>query len=60
LLKGSALGETIELKGRLLQPKAYGRDASWTEALDLVANLLSTQLKNTALMRWPFMAQGNC
>ena len=36
--KGSALGETIELKGRLLQPKAYGRDASWTEALDLVAN----------------------
>jgi assimilatory nitrate reductase catalytic subunit len=36
--KGSALGETIELKGRLLQPQAYGRDASWTEALDLVAN----------------------
>ncbi len=36
--KGSALGETIELKGRLLQPQTYGRDASWTEALDLVAN----------------------
>ena len=36
--KGSALGETIELKGRLLQPKAYGRDVGWAEALDLVAD----------------------
>ncbi|HEY8094636.1 MAG TPA: molybdopterin-dependent oxidoreductase [Methylobacter sp.] len=36
--KGSALGETVELKGRLLQPKVYGRDTSWTEALDLVAD----------------------
>ncbi|UOA10244.1 nitrate reductase [Methylobacter sp. S3L5C] len=36
--KGSALGETIELEGRLLNPQAYGRDTSWTEALDLVAN----------------------
>ncbi|MDD5461313.1 MAG: molybdopterin-dependent oxidoreductase [Methylococcales bacterium] len=35
--KGSALGETVELKGRLLQPRIYGRNASWTEALDLVA-----------------------
>ena len=25
--KGSALGETVELKGRLLQPKVYGRDS---------------------------------
>ena len=36
--KGSALGETIELKGRLLQPNVYGCDTSWTEALDLVAD----------------------
>ncbi|MDP1969498.1 MAG: molybdopterin-dependent oxidoreductase, partial [Methylobacter sp.] len=36
--KGSTLGETIELKGRLLQPKVYGRETSWTEALDLVAD----------------------
>ncbi len=36
--KGSALGETVELKGRLLQPKVYGRETSWTEALDLVAD----------------------
>jgi len=36
--KGSALGETVELKGRLLQPKVYGRDTGWAEALDLVAD----------------------
>ncbi|MFA6163850.1 MAG: molybdopterin-dependent oxidoreductase [Methylobacter sp.] len=36
--KGSALGETVELKGRLLQPRIYGRDAGWAEALDLVAD----------------------
>ncbi len=36
--KGSALGETVEVKGRLLQPKVYGRETSWTEALDLVAD----------------------
>ena len=58
--KGSALGETVELKGRLLQPKVYGRDAGWAEALDLVADSLSTRLKNTALMPWLFMAPGNC
>lgn len=36
--KGSALGETVELKGRLLRPKVYGRETDWTEALDLVAD----------------------
>ena len=36
--KGSALGATVEIKGRLLQPKAYGRDVGWAEALDLVAD----------------------
>ncbi len=36
--KGSALGDTIELKGRLLQPKVFGRETGWTEALDLVAD----------------------
>ncbi|MSP28056.1 MAG: nitrate reductase [Methylococcales bacterium] len=35
--KGSALGETIELKGRLLQPQVNGQEASWEKALDLVA-----------------------
>jgi assimilatory nitrate reductase catalytic subunit len=39
--KGSALGETIQLTNRLLQPRVYGRETSWMEALDLVANTFS-------------------
>ncbi len=35
--KGSALGETLSLDGRLLTPQISGRDATWDEALDLVA-----------------------
>jgi assimilatory nitrate reductase catalytic subunit len=36
--KGSALGDTVELKGRLLQPQINGQDTSWSQALDHVAN----------------------
>ncbi|MGZ5620653.1 MAG: molybdopterin-dependent oxidoreductase [Methylobacter sp.] len=43
--KGPALGETVELKGRLLQPKVYGRETSWTEALDLVADSFINTIK---------------
>jgi len=35
--KGSALGETVDLQGRLLQPLHHGRPVSWEEALDLMA-----------------------
>ncbi|WP_187969502.1 nitrate reductase [Aquibium microcysteis] len=35
--KGAALGETTGLDGRLLAPEIGGRQASWDEALDLVA-----------------------
>ncbi|MEM9392353.1 MAG: nitrate reductase [Pseudomonadota bacterium] len=35
--KGSALGDTIGLEGRLLAPQIDGRTAQWDEALDLVA-----------------------
>lgn len=35
--KGSALGETVDLDDRLLHPQIRGRDASWDDALDLVA-----------------------
>ncbi len=44
--KGSALGETIELKSRLLQPTVYGLETSWSEALDLVADTFSNIIKN--------------
>ena len=36
--KGSALGETLSLDGRLLHPEIGDRRASWDEALDLVAD----------------------
>ncbi|HEX2135852.1 MAG TPA: molybdopterin-dependent oxidoreductase [Microvirga sp.] len=39
--KGSALGETFGLDGRLLEPLIEGRPATWTEALDLVARRLA-------------------
>ncbi len=35
--KGTALGETIGLEGRLLHPMVRGRRASWDAALDVVA-----------------------
>ena len=35
--KGSALGETMELDGRLLAPEIDGRPAGWDEALDRIA-----------------------
>ncbi|MEI6146416.1 MAG: molybdopterin-dependent oxidoreductase [Methylococcales bacterium] len=39
--KGSALGDTIELKGRLVQPQIDGREVDWSEALDKVAATFS-------------------
>ncbi|MGB8812667.1 MAG: molybdopterin-dependent oxidoreductase [Paracoccaceae bacterium] len=39
--KGSALGETVGLEGRLLAPRVYGQDASWDDALTLVAKRFS-------------------
>ncbi|PSJ63245.1 nitrate reductase [Kumtagia ephedrae] len=39
--KGSALGETLGLDGRLLSPEIGGRAAGWDEALDLVAKKFS-------------------
>lgn len=36
--KGAALGETIDLEGRLLHPQVNGKRADWDTALDLVAS----------------------
>jgi assimilatory nitrate reductase catalytic subunit len=36
--KGSALGETLGLNGRLLHPKIRGEQVTWTDALDAVAS----------------------
>ena len=42
--KGSALGETVGLDGRLLAPRIGGREAGWDEALDLVAAKFRTAI----------------
>jgi assimilatory nitrate reductase catalytic subunit len=36
--KGSALGETLSLDGRLLRPRLHGRETDWNEALQHVAD----------------------
>jgi len=38
--KGTHLGETVGLEGRLLHPEVYGQQASWDKALDTVARRL--------------------
>ena len=43
--KGSALGETIDLDGRLLEPKINGETSSWEAALDLVADKFQSAIK---------------
>lgn len=35
--KGSALGETLDLAGRLLHPQLHGQEVGWDAALDAVA-----------------------
>ena len=43
--KGSALGETLDLEGRLLYPEVRGKRSSWDEALDLVAAKFSETIE---------------
>ena len=43
--KGSALGETVDLEGRLLDPHIDGKPANWNAALDLVASRLSETIR---------------
>ena len=44
--KGSALGETIDLEGRLLRPQIGGRDAEWDETLDLMAEKFTAAIRD--------------
>lgn len=43
--KGSALGETIDLDGRLLSPQIEGEQVDWDTALDLVAQRFTETIK---------------
>jgi assimilatory nitrate reductase catalytic subunit len=40
-VKGAALGETVGIEGRLLAPRIAGAEASWDQALDLIAERFS-------------------
>ncbi|MEM0900003.1 MAG: nitrate reductase [Pseudomonadota bacterium] len=44
--KGSALGETVDLDGRLLYPEVHGKRASWDTALDLVASKFNEAIRD--------------
>lgn len=44
--KGSALGETLGLDGRLLEPVINGDPASWESALDAVAGAFSQAIRD--------------
>jgi assimilatory nitrate reductase catalytic subunit len=44
--KGSALGDTVSLEGRLLHPEIEGRRAGWDEALDLVAGRFGDAIRD--------------
>lgn len=44
--KGSALGETIDLDGRLLHPQIAGKPTDWNTALTLVADKFSTAIRD--------------
>ncbi len=44
--KGAALGQTIDLEGRLLTPQIKGQEASWDETLDLMAEKFSAAIRD--------------
>jgi assimilatory nitrate reductase catalytic subunit len=44
--KGTALGETLGLEGRILSPLVGGKAASWDAALALVAERFQTAIRN--------------
>lgn len=56
--KGAALGETIDLEGRLLRPKVNGETADWDGALDLVAEKFSAAIKEYGPDSVAFYASG--
>ncbi|WP_375282168.1 molybdopterin-dependent oxidoreductase, partial [Pseudooctadecabacter sp.] len=56
--KGAALGETIDLDGRLLHPMIHGKRADWDTALDLVAAKFSAAIAEHGPESVAFYASG--
>src|SRR5690606_18839814 len=44
-VKGSALGETLGERGRLLHPRLHGRDCDWDSAMDFMARQFNNIIK---------------
>ena len=56
--KGAALGETIDLDGRLLHPRIKGAQSDWDTALDLVAQKFSDAIAKHGPESVAFYASG--
>ncbi|WP_108815093.1 nitrate reductase [Loktanella sp. Alg231-35] len=56
--KGAALGDTIDLEGRLLHPKVNGADTDWDTALDLVTEKFSAAIAEHGPESVAFYASG--
>jgi len=56
--KGSALGETIDMDGRLLHPQVHGQRADWDTALDLVVEKFSAAIAEHGPESVAFYASG--
>jgi assimilatory nitrate reductase catalytic subunit len=57
-VKGSALGETLDLQGRLLYPEINRQQVSWAEALDAVATGLQTIIQEHGPQSVAFYGSG--
>ena len=57
-VKGSALGETTGLEGRLLQPSVDGHDVSWEQALDVAGERLQAIIAEHGPQAVAFYASG--
>lgn len=57
-VKGSALGETLDLQGRLLHPEINRQQVSWPEALDAVATGLQTIIQQYGPQAVAFYGSG--
>ena len=56
--KGSALGETLGLQGRLLRPRVDGHETGWNKALDLVAHRFAETISKHGPDSVAFYASG--
>ncbi len=56
--KGSALGETLDLDGRLLEPLVDGRPVAWEAALDAVGESLRATLRQHGPQAVAFYVSG--